>query len=452
MSEESKSDLERLFDISTNDSDLLTVQTTVDTGFEWQAVDECKEKISPNLRVVKDRGKIFFNVNSNDFSKVRKLRSVDNIYVIASIQYFPYDSENPDLNLNLFRESVRTCAQLKKCLNAWKEITRFPGKLYPSLEDYQSAVEIYKAEKEQNKNDEKVPGSKKRGCDPAFGGEDNVLSFRVSCERTGTHNFDSSQVACVIGGEMQDLYHWIVDLTTYQLEVLCKITHGQMIMGLRVTPESLHRRNIKYFGPTTLRATIAYNLLSLADPKPGDIIVDPMCGGGSIPIEGALELSQSFVIGGDNHEKAVERSRLNFAALKDSFKCDLIRWDVMQLPFKDSYIDAFVTDMPFGKRMGSMFDNRVLYKKYILELARAVRVKHGKIVLLTYDRRSMVGALQVAKNLLKVKKMLGVSMGGLNAAVYVLKRTNLSYEQFKLSISNFSNSSGQREYVKDNGN
>lgn len=39
------------------------------------------------------------------------------------------------------------------------------------------------------------------------------------------------------------------------------------------------------FGPTTLRATICYNLLRLAHPKPGDIIIDPMCGSGSIPIE-----------------------------------------------------------------------------------------------------------------------------------------------------------------------
>lgn len=47
----------------------------------------------------------------------------------------------------------------------------------------------------------------------------------------------------------------------------------------------MHHRNIINFGPTTLRSTICYNLLKLANPKTGDIIVDPMCGGGSIPIE-----------------------------------------------------------------------------------------------------------------------------------------------------------------------
>lgn len=71
-----------------------------------------------------------------------------------------------------------------------------------------------------------------------------------------------------------------------------------MVLSLRVTHESKHRRNITYFGPTTLRATVCYNLIKLAEPKTGDIIIDPMCGGGSIPIEvkeAALFLKLSFI-------------------------------------------------------------------------------------------------------------------------------------------------------------
>ena len=53
-----------------------------------------------------------------------------------------------------------------------------------------------------------------------------------------------------------------------------------------LTKDSLFKRNISHFGPTTLRATICSVLLTMADVKPGDVVVDPMCGGGSIPIEG----------------------------------------------------------------------------------------------------------------------------------------------------------------------
>jgi 23S rRNA G2445 N2-methylase RlmL len=58
-----------------------------------------------------------------------------------------------------------------------------------------------------------------------------------------------------------------------------------MYYGIALTKESKHHRNINFFGPTTLRATICYNMLRLAQPKAGDVIIDPMCGGGSIPIE-----------------------------------------------------------------------------------------------------------------------------------------------------------------------
>ena len=39
-------------------------------GLEWQAVDECKQKLDSSIHVVKERGKIYFNVSLDDFFKV----------------------------------------------------------------------------------------------------------------------------------------------------------------------------------------------------------------------------------------------------------------------------------------------------------------------------------------------------------------------------------------------
>lgn len=58
-------------------------------------------------------------------------------------------------------------------------------------------------------------------------------------------------------------------------------------------------RNITHFGSTTLRPTTAYNMLQLCDIQPGDVVIDPMCGTGAIPIEGALEWSNNFYIAGE---------------------------------------------------------------------------------------------------------------------------------------------------------
>lgn len=47
----------------------------------------------------------------------------------------------------------------------------------------------------------------------------------------------------------------------------------------------MHKRNIAHYGLTTLRSTVAFNMLQLVKPVIGDIIMDPMCGCGALPIE-----------------------------------------------------------------------------------------------------------------------------------------------------------------------
>lgn len=58
-----------------------------------------------------------------------------------------------------------------------------------------------------------------------------------------------------------------------------------VLISLKLTKVSLHNRSLVQLGPTSLRPTIAYNMLRLAKIKAGEVVVDPLCGGGSIPIE-----------------------------------------------------------------------------------------------------------------------------------------------------------------------
>lgn len=81
---------------------------------------------------------------------------------------------------------------------------------------------------------------------------------------------------------------------------------------MALNEESLFKRNICAYGPTTMRSTMCHCMLQLADIKPGDIIVDAMCGGGSIPIEGAISWKNSLFLGGDNHEMAMSRCLQNW--------------------------------------------------------------------------------------------------------------------------------------------
>ncbi|CAL7936587.1 unnamed protein product [Xylocopa violacea] len=429
MSLDNKSDLQKLFIESLQNDNVFMIATTVNTGFEWQTVDECREKLDKNVRIVKERGKIFFNVDWSQFPQVEDMRSIDNVFIVTDVRKFEFGGISKEADLQLFKEAVHNDMKLEKALNAWKHITGFQGEMFPTIEQYNSAKKDYALSNTIVTST--TPREKKRGQDPSNAKRNEILRYRVTCERTGTHLFESSDVARIIGGELQDKYFWLVDLSGYYLEIVCKVTNNELVTQLRVTHESKHRRNIMNFGPTTLRATVCYNLLRLAHPNPGDIIIDPMCGGGSIPIEATLAYSQTYIVSGDNHPKAVYRTKSNIDASSPRCKIDLLCWSVSQLPFKDSFIDIVVTDMPFGKRSGRTTDNRILYKQFLKELGRIMKPLTGRAVLLTCDRRSFATALQTAGNLFRVTKTLGVNIGGLQAAVYVLRRTDIHYEQFE---------------------
>ncbi|XP_018303621.1 THUMP domain-containing protein 3 isoform X2 [Mycetomoellerius zeteki] len=356
----------QLFSESVDNDKIFTIGVTVDTGFEWEAIDECKEKLGKDVRVVKQRGRIYFNIDWDEFPKVQEMRSIDHIFIVAEngSLSFTNNKESDLLHIRNYNSDILSNSDKtwKKTLEAWKCATSFKGKLYPTTEEHVEAKKedlVAKTEmlemrnKEKEKKDPydwdvsemKEEKGKKRGQDPSKSQENDILKYRVTCERSGKHAVESKDVARVIGEVLQDKFHWLVDLSMYHLEIVCKLIDDQLITHLRVTHKSKHHRNIINFGPTTLRSTICYNLLKLANPKLGDIIVDPMCGGGSIPIEATLAFPHSYVLCGDNDSRATDRTKSNMNASAVTCKIDLVQWTASKLPFKDSFVDIIVTDM-----------------------------------------------------------------------------------------------------------
>ena len=47
----------------------------------------------------------------------------------------------------------------------------------------------------------------------------------------------------------------------------------------------------------------------------GEVVCDPMCGGGSIPIEAAINWPAALHLCGDNHKLAAPRAAKNIATL-----------------------------------------------------------------------------------------------------------------------------------------
>jgi len=222
-------------------------------------------------------------------------------------------------------------------------------------------------------------------------------TFRVTCaradERIGEasrHNFKSPDAAVQFGLGIADVTGWRTDLKDPDIDVLLHIASDDVMFGIQLTQEALHRRNVVALGRTPLIGTICYSLAYLANIQPGDVVVDPMCGGLSVPLEGALNWPAAYFLGGEMHEQGVQNSDTNLRSVNKghgkTISVDILRWDVTRLPLRSASVDVILCDLPFGKKVGSPLQNQVLYPKALHEMARVTRKETGRAVLLTADK------------------------------------------------------------------
>lgn len=99
--------------------------------------------------------------------------------------------------------------------------------------------------------------------------EPSNVKFRVTCSRTGNHKFSSTEAAKYIGSGVKGHFGWGVNLENFDIEILAFIENSEVTIAIKLSKESKHNRNVKYFGPTTLRATTSYCMLKLAGVKAG---------------------------------------------------------------------------------------------------------------------------------------------------------------------------------------
>ncbi|XP_065498707.1 tRNA (guanine(6)-N2)-methyltransferase THUMP3 isoform X2 [Caloenas nicobarica] len=463
------------------------IGATVPTGFELTAAAEVQEKLGSASRISRDRGKIYFEVPAGALPQVHRLRSVDNLFVVVQefkdyqfkeskedalkdledlVKKLPWSDPLKvwELNNSLKKKKTkrkkhnlqRTASKEK--LNedgaeegaAHKDVSAeedgAPGTAGTEPTSGQDTEETagqapQNGEEEENEQSDAKdelqagPGSETKAGEGKVGeGDAKVLKFRVTCNRAGDrHGFTSNEAARDFGGAVQEHFQWKADMTNFDVEVLLNIHNNEVVVGIALTEESLHRRNITHFGPTTLRSTLAYGMLRLCDPQPTDIIVDPMCGTGAIPIEGATEWPSCYHIAGDNNPQAVKRAANNICSLlkknenKEStppgIPLDIIQWDICNLPLRTGSVDIIVTDMPFGKRIGSKKKNWDLYPACLLEMGRICAPGTGRAVLLTQDKKCFAKALSRVGHIWRKAQTVWVNVGGLHAAVYLLKRT-----------------------------
>lgn len=175
--------------------------------------------------------------------------------------------------------------------------------------------------------------------------------------------------------------------------------HGaQAVCGLRLSDRTMRHRTYKLeHRPASLRPTIAAAMIRLAELRSRHVVLDPMCGAGTILAE-RLVVGQEIrggcapVWGGDIDFSAVRAAALNLRRLGSAF---LMRWDATRLPLEGAAVDRLVSNPPFGKQLSSPGAIGPLYHAMLGEYDRVLR-PGGLAVLLVSDAAALRSAARAA--------------------------------------------------------
>ncbi len=171
------------------------------------------------------------------------------------------------------------------------------------------------------------------------------------------------------------------------VEFWLTIDGATAVCGLRLSDRTMRHRTYKSeHVPASLRPTVAAAMVRVADVRPRQVVLDPMCGAGTI----LAELLAKFpgnesrflrALGGDRDANAIRAAKSNLRRLG---LAHLARWDARRLPLADQSVDRIISNPPFGKQLSRPEEIGHLYRQVVIAYDRVLRAE-GRAVLLVAD-------------------------------------------------------------------
>jgi 23S rRNA G2445 N2-methylase RlmL len=160
------------------------------------------------------------------------------------------------------------------------------------------------------------------------------------------------------------------------------------VCGLRLSDRTMRHRTYKIeHRPASLRPTVAAAMVQLVEARPHEVVLDPMCGAGTILAEYLATTSSAAahlpVWGGDIEMGAVRTAVANLRRVAPLWLdlgeapqrrgAALFRWDALRLPLPGASIDVVMSNPPFGKQLGKEESLPSLYRGLARECDRVLR-------------------------------------------------------------------------------
>jgi 23S rRNA G2445 N2-methylase RlmL len=205
-------------------------------------------------------------------------------------------------------------------------------------------------------------------------------SFSVTANFVGRRNYTTDEIKMAVAAGINASYPWTYTTEDFsEVNIRVFLEHNRAYIGIRVSDRALHRRRYKQAHiPGSLKPSVAAVMLQLAEIKPGQRVLDPFCGAGTILVEAAMLASQPF--GGDIDMNALLAARINAASA--GVQLPLHVWDAQQIPLAGRSVERIVTNLPWGHQVNVEENIPSLYGNICAEIYRIIKMD-GRVVVLT---------------------------------------------------------------------
>jgi len=225
-------------------------------------------------------------------------------------------------------------------------------------------------------------------------------AFSVTANFVGRRNYSTEEIKTALADGIGARYGWSYTTEDQSsLNIRLFIEHERAFAGLRLAAAPLHRRSYKQANlPGSLKPTIAAAMLYTAGLLPGERVLDPFCGAGTILVEAALLGAEA--VGGDSDAQALAAARENTA--RAGFRIALAQWDTLHLPVASRSAAQVITNLPWGRQVAVGDDIEAFYQQACAEISR-VLTSNGQVVALTnlphllrFEQRKLVSQVEIS--------------------------------------------------------
>jgi 23S rRNA G2445 N2-methylase RlmL len=205
-------------------------------------------------------------------------------------------------------------------------------------------------------------------------------AFSVTANFVGKRNYSAEELKRAVSEGLMTRHDWrYANDDAADLNVRIFIENEIAFVGLRLGRAPLHEREYKKVHIAgSLKPPVAAAMLRLIGIAPGQSLLDPCCGAGTILAEAGK--FGATVCGGDIDMSAVAAARVNVSAAR--IVANINAWDARALPVPGGSVERIVCNLPWGRQAPVDGSLALFYRDVCAEMRR-VLAPDGRIALLT---------------------------------------------------------------------